>query len=88
VVRQLRHHTGYVYNVLNMKVKEYIVFSEAVETGINRGWNRAFKHLDCSDEVRKFLDQYEETIKHNIYLAVTGDVCEYFSFDTQHTDEQ
>jgi len=71
-----------------MKVKEYVVFSEAVETGINRGWNRAFKHLDCSEEVRKFLDEYEQTIKDNIYQAVTGDVCEYFDFDTQQTDEQ
>jgi hypothetical protein len=25
-----------------MKVKEYIVFSEAVEAGINIGWNRVF----------------------------------------------
>jgi hypothetical protein len=73
----------HVFILVNMKVKEYVVFSEAVETGINRGWNRAFKHLDCSDEVRKFLDQYEQTIKDNIYQAVTGDVCEYFDFDTQ-----
>jgi hypothetical protein len=67
-----------------MKAKEYVVFSEAVETGVNRGWSKAFKHLDCSEEVEKFLNLYEQTIKENIYLAVTGEVCEYFDFEHDH----
>jgi hypothetical protein len=69
-----------------MKVKEYVIFSEAVEAGINRGWSKAFKHLDCSEEVQQFINNYEQTIKDNIYYAVTGDVCEYFDFDTQNED--
>jgi hypothetical protein len=63
-----------------MKAKEYIVFSEAVETGINIGWNRAFKHIDLTEEQQKAIDQLEHNIKDHIYQAVTGQVCEYFIF--------
>jgi hypothetical protein len=69
-----------------MKAKEYVIFSEAVETGINTGWNRAFKHLDIPEEVKKFLDTHEHIIKENIYNSVTGEVCEYFIFE--HDIEQ
>lgn len=64
-----------------MKAKEYIIFSEAVETGINIGWNRAFKHVDLTQEQRKLLDKLEQQIKDEIYQAVTGQVCEYFIFE-------
>ncbi len=64
-----------------MKAKEYIIFSEAVETGINIGWNRAFKHVDLTEEQMKLLDKLEQQIKDQIYQAVTGQVCEYFIFE-------
>lgn len=64
-----------------MKAKEYIIFSEAVETGINIGWNRAFKHIDLTEEQMKLLDKLEQSIKDSVYQAVTGQVCEYFEFD-------
>ena len=64
-----------------MKAKEYIIFSEAVEAGINIGWNRAFKHVDLTQEQRKLLDKLEQQIKDEIYQAVTGQVCEYFIFE-------
>jgi hypothetical protein len=63
-----------------MKVKEYIVFSEAVETGINIGWNRAFKHVDLTDKQTELLHNLEDQIKESIYNAVTDQVCEYFEF--------
>lgn len=64
-----------------MKAKEYVIFSEAVETGINIGWNRAFKHVDLTEEQMKLLDKLEQQIKDQIYQAVTGQVCEYFIFE-------
>jgi hypothetical protein len=64
-----------------MKAKEYIIFSEAVETGINIGWNRAFKHVDLTEEQQKAIDKLEHIIKDHIYQAVTGQVCEYFIFE-------
>lgn len=64
-----------------MKAKEYVIFSEAVETGINIGWNRAFKHIDLTEEQRKLLDKLEQQIKGHIYQSVTGQVCEYFIFE-------
>ena len=70
-----------------MKVKEYIVFSEAVEAGINIGWNRAFKHVDLTEEQTKLLDKLEQQIKGGIYQAVTGQVCEYFTFDEQQNEQ-
>jgi len=70
-----------------MKVKEYIVFSEAVETGINIGWNRAFKHVDLTEEQSRLLDKLEHSIKESLYQAVTGQVCEYFTFDEQQNEQ-
>lgn len=70
-----------------MKAKEYIIFSEAVETGINIGWNRAFKHVDLTDEQRKLIDNLEQSIKGQIYQSVTGQVCEYFTFNEQQNEQ-
>ena len=64
-----------------MKAKEYVISSEAVEAGINIGWNRAFKHVDLTEEQRKLFDKLEQSIKDNLYQAVTGQVCEYFIFE-------
>jgi hypothetical protein len=64
-----------------MKAKEYVIFSEAVEEGINIGWNRAFKHIDLTEEQRKLLDKLEQQIKGYIYQSVTGQVREYFIFE-------
>ncbi len=64
-----------------MKAKEYIIFSEAVETGINIGWNRAFKHISLTEEQVDLLNKLEQQIKNEIYQSVTGQVCEYFIFE-------
>ena len=63
-----------------MKVKKYIVFSEAVEAGINIGWNRVFKHVDLTVKQTELLHNLENQIKESIYIAVTDQVCEYFEF--------
>ena len=70
-----------------MKVKEYIVFSEAVEAGINIGWNRAFKHVDLTEEQTQLLDKLEHSIKDSLYKAVNDQVCEYFTFDEQQNEQ-
>ena len=41
-----------------MKVNEYLVMTECVENGINRGYNRAFKHTDTPSD---------DAIKESIY---------------------
>jgi hypothetical protein len=64
-----------------MKAKEYVIFSEAVEAGINIGWNRAFKHNNLTEEQQKTINQLEHTIKDYVYQEVTGQVCEYFKFE-------
>ena len=64
-----------------MKAKEYVIFSEAVETGINIGWNRAFKHISLTEEQVDLLNKLEQQIKNEIYQSVTGQVCEYFIFE-------
>lgn len=70
-----------------MKAKEYIVFSEAVEAGINIGWNRAFKHVDLTEEQTQLLDKLEHSIKDSLYKAVNDQVCEYFTFDEQQNEQ-
>ena len=41
-----------------MKVNEYLVMTECVENGVNRGYNRAFKHTETPSE---------DAIKESIY---------------------
>lgn len=64
-----------------MKANEYVILSECIETGVNRGWRLAFKHLDMPSYVRDWLDEHESLIKDSIDTAVTGQICEYFKFD-------
>jgi hypothetical protein len=54
-----------------MRVNEYRVMCDAVERGIDYGWNRAHKHDD---------DPLPETIKHHIEEAILNEICEYFEF--------
>ena len=64
-----------------MKANEYLVLSQCVESGVNRGWRKAFKHLDVPAQVQDWLDEHENNIKDNIDSAVLGDICEYFKFE-------
>jgi hypothetical protein len=64
-----------------MKANEYMILSDCVENGVNRGWARAFKHMDLPEEVRDWLFDHEDTIKDHIDTAVRGAICEYFKFD-------
>lgn len=61
-----------------MKIKsEYAVFTECIDRGIERGYDRAFKHNDNADGY---------SIKQAIYEAITLEVSEYFSFDNEVTE--
>lgn len=55
-----------------MHAKTYIVFGEAVERGIERGWKLAHRHEGAPGE---------ETIKARIEECVLHEVCERFTFD-------
>lgn len=54
-----------------MKVKTYRVLQNAVEVGVNYGYNRAFKHNESPGE---------GDITEAIYQAVMNEICEAFSF--------
>jgi hypothetical protein len=64
-----------------MKANEYLILSECVENGVNRGWARAFKHWDVPTDVMDWLEEHENTIKDHIDTAVAIEICEYFKFD-------
>lgn len=57
-----------------LRVKAYFVLCDAVEGGIEYGWNRAHKHNDKPDE---------ETLKAAIEEAVIAGICEYFDFQDE-----
>jgi hypothetical protein len=58
-----------------MKVRTYVVLDNAVEMGVNYGWNRAHKHTDSPTE---------EQIKQEIWHAVMNEITEWFTFDDEH----
>ena len=55
-----------------MKPKEYIVLSDAVERGVEFGWNRAHKHTEDPDP---------REIRQSIIEQVMITIGEYFEFD-------
>lgn len=57
-----------------MKVKMYPLIEHIVESGIDAGWNRAYKHTDTP---------IEETIKQCIEQHIMQGFDEYFEFDTE-----
>ena len=61
-----------------MRVKEYHVLAEAVEAGVTRGVNRAYKHND-SPSGPEFVDC--------ITINVLGEICEYFEFDSNNEED-
>ena len=57
--------------IRRVRIIAYNVMAQAVENGVEYGWNRAHKHTDTPDDV---------TIKQAIIDAVMNDVCEWFDF--------
>lgn len=55
-----------------MKPKMYSILNNAVEIGVNYGWNRAHKYTDTPEA---------ETIKNEMMIAIMHEICEWFSFD-------
>ena len=55
-----------------MKPKEYIVLSDAVEKGVEYGWNRAYKNTE---------DPNPRKIRQSIIEQVMITIGEYFEFD-------
>jgi hypothetical protein len=55
-----------------MKIDYYKVLDECVETGINLGMVRVYKHAD---------NPSEDQVKDAIHRAVMDEICEYFKFE-------
>lgn len=55
-----------------MRPKVYQLLEMCVEYGVERGYNRAFKHNDEPDEA---------AIKESIQNCVMGEICEWFDFE-------
>jgi hypothetical protein len=55
-----------------MKANTYKILTDAVERGIQYGWNRAHKHTDTPDD---------REIRQQIETSVMSEICEYFTFD-------
>lgn len=60
-----------------MRPNEYLILSEAVESGVEFGWNRAHKHCD---------NPTPEQIKDAIHNSVMASISEYFLFDEVRDD--
>lgn len=57
-----------------MKVNDYKVLEECVSRGIDRGWNRSYKHTDKPSE---------ELIKKEMEDNVLLEISEYFKFNNE-----
>ena len=55
-----------------MKVKMRLILEKAIESGIERGYRRAFKHTDSPGE---------DTIFGSISGCIMFEIDEYFSFE-------
>lgn len=55
-----------------MKPKVRVILELAIEQGVNRGWNRAHKHIENPEE---------HIIKEHLEEAIMSAIYEYFTFD-------
>lgn len=55
-----------------MKAKTFVILEMAIEQGVRRGYNRAFKYQE---------NPPEGDIINSIEECVMGQICEYFTFD-------
>jgi hypothetical protein len=65
--------------IINMKVNEYKVMDDAVQNGIEYGWNRAHKHTDTPSE---------DVIKNEIREAIMLMICENFKFEDFYKEDK
>lgn len=61
-----------------MKPKFRSVLQLAIETGIKRGYQRAYKHNDGPDE---------QVIQDNIEIEIWNELFEWFDFDEENSYE-
>jgi hypothetical protein len=54
------------------KMKKYGIISDAIERGIQWGWQHAHKHTDTPDE---------DSVKQHIYDDVMNEIFEVVNFD-------
>ena len=58
-----------------MKAKTFVILEMAIEQGVRRGYNRAFKYQE---------NPPEEDIINSIEECVMAQICEYFTFDNSN----
>jgi hypothetical protein len=56
-----------------MKIKKYVVITDAISDGIDEGWARAHKHTDTPTE---------HVIKTEMAVAIMNQLNYYFEFDS------
>ena len=61
-----------------MRAREFLVLSQAVDNGVQRGWNRAHKHDG---------EPPDDTIMDEIRESVINEICEWFIFEDEVEDE-
>jgi hypothetical protein len=54
-----------------MKPNTYKILIDAVERGVQYGWNRAHKHTDAPEP---------HEVRSQIETSVMSEICEYFTF--------
>ena len=61
-----------------MRVRAYEVLRRAIEEGLEHGWRRAHKHTASPGEA---------TLKDEVVQGILNEVCEYFDFDDDLSDD-
>lgn len=56
----------------SVRVNAFLVIAEAVDRGINWGWQHAHKHVE---------DPGETAIKESLYNDIMNELCEVLRFD-------
>lgn len=58
-----------------MRVDEYKILFDAVEHGVTRGLNRAYKHVDVGEHPTLAV------LADCLLVNVLGEICEYFKLE-------
>ena len=61
-----------------MRINEYKVMADCIERGIKTGTERVCNYSYKADDI---------DIKNELYEAIMHEICEYFFFDMDNTDE-
>ena len=64
-----------------MRVNEYKVLLDAVEAGVTRGINRAYKHVEANEHPTG------AALRDSLVAHVLHEICEYFRLEDEYAQE-